>query len=207
MIESAWLGPPDGPRTPPPTLTAAASGHPGGFVLEWTLARAGAGRWQYRQWGPDEGAWGAWRDVTGSDASTTRHRITGLKRGAPYRFEVRLRPEQAGVTYDAVEATALEGGSDDIPRAVPGQALEEGRRFRVGETRYTFRVPARPAVRPRQGVADPLGIDPDRWTEPGSGSAVTYDVDWGIGVEFSYRYPVPAGLRALFDQLLESIRE
>ena len=40
--------------------------------------------------------------------------------------------------YDAVEAVALRAGADSIPIAVPGAALEGGRRFRVGGTVYTL---------------------------------------------------------------------
>ena len=51
IIEPAWLGAPETPSSGLPTLTAVGGGGAGEILLEWAIARAGATRWQYRQWG------------------------------------------------------------------------------------------------------------------------------------------------------------
>ena len=148
ITESAWLAQEETPSTGRPKLTAVAGGRAGEILLEWTIAKAGATHWQYRQRGPGEqDAWEDWTDVPGSDANTTSHRLTGLQLEQPYAFEVRRwTATGAGDAYDAVEAVALRAGADSIPIAVPGAALEGGGRFRVGGTVYTFTVPVGLAV-------------------------------------------------------------
>ena len=105
IVESAWPGAPGTAYTLPPKLDVGAFLGGGELELEWTIARAGATRWQYRQKGPGAGAsaaWGAWTDVPDSDGSTTSHRLTGLQPGG-YNFQV--RPWMAhgpGVPHDSL---------------------------------------------------------------------------------------------------------
>ncbi|MCY4639465.1 MAG: hypothetical protein OXC94_03885 [Chloroflexi bacterium] len=202
MIESAWLGAPDAPRTGPPVLRALASGHAGGILLDWTGLRPGASSWQYRMRGPGHAAWGEWIDVPGSGGVMTRHRLFGLARGATYRLELRPRPERPGVTY-AARATTLEEGPDGIPRAVRGQELEEGRRFRVAETRYTFRVP-RGLPLMLGNVWQEHGVTWIQFVESRSGAPFLYHSLLG-GVQYSFAAGAPPDIWALWDRLEESI--
>ena len=206
VIESAWLGAPGAPRLVPPALTVLASGSAGQIVLEWTPAPAGAVVWEYRVRKPEEAWWGEWTAVGGSDANTRRHRLTGLERGAAHRFEVRPHPGHAGLTYPAAEATPLEEGRDGIARAIPGQALEQGRLFRAGETPYTFRVPQGLPLALDAVWETPSGSTRIRWVETTSGSALTYDTEWRSLVRLHVVHDgAPRGITALFDQLMESI--
>ncbi len=107
IVESAWLGSSGTLYTLPPTLGVGAFLGGGALELEWTISRAGATHWQYRQKGPGAGAldteWGEWTDLPGSDGGTTSHTVTGLEPGERYDFQV--RPWMAhgpGVAYDPV---------------------------------------------------------------------------------------------------------
>ena len=208
VIESAWLGAPGSSRTDPPALTALASGSPGQVVLEWTMAPAGAVVWEYRVRRPGEASWGRWTAVPGSDAETTRHRLTGLQRGAPHGFEVRPRPGHAGLAYPPVEATPLEEGEDGIARAIVGQPLEEGRLFRAGETRYTFWVPSGLPLALDAVWETGAGSTRIRWVEPHSGSSLTYDGLRGTWVRLHAVYDrAPPDIESLLQQLGDSIRD
>ena len=76
-------------------------------MLEWTIARAGAIRWQYRQLGPGVYAeWEAWTDIPDSVGSTTSHKLTDLQRGRRYDFQVRpWTAHGPGVAYDTLSVS------------------------------------------------------------------------------------------------------
>ena len=211
IIESAWFGPRDAPLTDRATLTAVAGGGAGEILLEWTIARAGATRWQYRYSERDrQGVWEAWADVPGSDANTTSHRLTGLQPEQPYRIQVRpWLASGAGDAYEAVEAVALRAGADGIPIAVPNVALEAGRTFRVGETAYTFTVPAgRPLVLGEvrdtsDGSTRISGSTRIRWEEHGRSNYVIYDARLGLYVDGARMYRWGPSFRQLRDSIKE----
>ena len=212
IIESAWFGAPDTPSSGPPTLTAVAGGGRNEILLEWTTARAGATRWQYRQRRPwSDGTWpgwGDWTDVPDSDASTRSHRFTGPFGGQLYTLQVRPWTAQgAGDAYDAVKAVASDVGSDGIPLAIAGQALEGGRTFRAGRTRYTFTVPNGLPLALDQVSQTVDGATRIRWEEPESGSYMIYDTRFGGQIERVTSYGAPANAWELFDELLASVRE
>ena len=212
IVESAWLGAPDTPWTGPPTLTAVAGGGRNEILLEWTTARVGAVRWQYRQRHPwSDGrwpGWGDWTDVPGSDASTRSHRFTGPFGGQLYALQVRPWTAQgAGDAYDAVEAVASNVGPDGIPLAIAGQALEGGRTFRAGRTSYTFTVPNGLPLALQQVSQTADGATGIRWEEPESGSYMIYDTRFGGQIERVTSYGAPANAWELFDELLASVRE
>ena len=188
----------------PPMLTALAGGGGGEILLEWTIARAGAVRWQYRQWGPGDTAWGAWTDVPDSHASTTSHRLTGLQPDEGSAFQVRPWTAQGpGAAYAQVQGYALRAGTDGIPIAL-GQVLEDGRTYRAGETQYTFTTPRGLHVAVTEWVRSPDGTTRIRWEEPESGSYMIYDSGLGGAVD---RVTFALGVRELFDELIESIEE
>ena len=209
--ESAWFGAPDTPSSGPPTLTAVAGGGAREILLEWTIARAGATRWQYRQWGPGDTAWGAWTDIAGSDADTTSHRLTGLPPDGGYAFQVRPWTAQgAGDAYDEVQGYALRADADGIPVVSLGVVLEGGRRFSLsipGAETYTFTVPRGLPLEVVEWVVNPDGTTRIRWEEPASDSYMVYDPDLGRDVGRGTGYGAPPNAWALFDELLESIEE
>ena len=207
IIESAWLGEPDTPSSRPPTLIGFVGGGAGEIVLEWTIARAGVARWQYREWGPSDTAWGAWTDVPDSDASTTSHRLTGLQPDQAYVFQVRpLTAQGPGDAYDSVQVVPLEVGSDGIPYGI-GQVVEYGRRFRVLRTSYTFTAPHGLPIAVVEVVRSLDGTTRIRWEEPKSGSYMIYESHVGRDVARVINEGAPPNAWELFDQLLESIRE
>ena len=207
IIESAWLGEPDTPSSRPPTLIGFVGGGAGEIVLEWTIARAGVARWQYREWGPGDTAWGAWTDVPDSDASTTSHRLTGLQPDQAYVFQVRpLTAQGPGDAYDSVQVVPLEVGPDGIPYGI-GQVVEYGRRFRVLRTSYTFTAPHGLPIAVVEVVRSLDGTTRIRWEEPKSGSYMIYESHFGRDVARVINEGAPPNAWELFDQLLESIRE
>ena len=69
----------------PTGLTATAGS--GSVDLAWDdPSNASITRYEYQM---HSGAWGAWKSVSGSDASTTSYTVTGLQGGTEYRFKVR----------------------------------------------------------------------------------------------------------------------
>ena len=211
IMESRWVGALDTPSRPNsvPSLTALAGGRAGEILLEWTIASEDATRWQYRRRGPGEGAtWDAWTNVPGSDASTRSHRLSGLRTGQHYAFEV--RPWTASGVGDAsyaVEAVTLQLGADGIPIAIAGQALEGGHTFRVGGTVYTFTAPRRLRVALREWTQTSDGSIRITWEWIGfqgpTYAYVTYDTALGKWVD---RFDDPDDER-LIDHMLDSIRE
>ena len=71
-----------------PAGLAGAAGN-GSVTLSWTDPdNPTITKWQYRQ-KSGSGDWGAWEDIPGSDAGTTRYEVSGLTNGTAYQFEVR----------------------------------------------------------------------------------------------------------------------
>ena len=62
------------------------------LLLEWTDGPAKATKWQYRQrrWENAQPlGWDAWTDIAHSGSATRGHRVSGLRDGTAYDFEVR----------------------------------------------------------------------------------------------------------------------
>lgn len=148
------------PAPQPLSLTVYTSGRTGGeVVLEWTDS-PGATAWQYRQRGPvwqgvqyrevsgelealTGEAWAAWTDVPDSDAATRSYRLSGLRAGFGYDFEVRaVTTNGTGEPARFAEAVASLLGSDGTAYAYPATYVEGGRKFRIHRTAYTFTVPS-----------------------------------------------------------------
>ncbi|MCY4619639.1 MAG: fibronectin type III domain-containing protein [Chloroflexi bacterium] len=71
-----------------PTLSARTSAS-GSVALSWSIgSTTGLTHWEYRQ-RQDAGDWSAWIQITGSDSSTTEHKVSGLTEDGRYSFRLR----------------------------------------------------------------------------------------------------------------------
>ena len=93
------------PRPGRPTLRAhtAASGS---VKLSWIKGPASATPWAYR-WLREDGVWGHWTRIAGSNAETTEHVVSGLTEDVRYQFLLRAyNASGAGSASDPVSAVA-----------------------------------------------------------------------------------------------------
>ena len=185
-----------------PRLTVFTSGSADGeVILEWTAGAEVATRWQYRQRGPvwqgvqyrlsgtelvevEGEVWGAWQDVPSSAATTSSYRLSGLRGGFGYDFQVRPWTASGAGDFTAtfVNAAASERGSDGIAYAYPATFLESGQQFRVHYTAYTFTVPAGMDLVMGRGTLNSDGSRTVSLWDAQSRSFVLVDVDTGADV-------------------------
>ena len=137
-----------------PANAKAEAGY-GRVTLTWTDPRDSTiTKWQYSQ---DGGA--TWKDVPGSDASTTRYTVTGLVNGTTYRFRVR-----------AVNVAGAGTASDQVSLAPSASAVPErpeGLSAVAGSTRVTLRWtdPGDPAITKYQYRQKAAGGSYGTWTD------------------------------------------
>ena len=86
--------------------------------------------WQYRQ-KTGAGGYGAWTDISGSDANTTLWETGALTAGTAYAFQVRpVRSGQSDVSVrDTWEFTALSGGSKTMTWTLPNDGFTLGYQY------------------------------------------------------------------------------
>ena len=94
------LGPESTEATATPMVASSVPGTPTGLTatagdrqasLSWTDPEDGSiSRYQYRQ-RKGSAAWGGWNNISGSNAETTSHTVTGLDNNERYRFQIRAR--------------------------------------------------------------------------------------------------------------------
>ncbi len=94
-------------------------------------------RWQLQQ-KTGSAAYGSWSDITGSDANTTRHTVTGLTNGTAYKFKVRsvnpVGPSPASETTatPTTKTITLSASSARIPEGDSGRT-EVAINFTLGQ--------------------------------------------------------------------------
>ena len=101
-----------GVRPGAPAL-AARTAASGSVALSWSLGPAGATRWEYRRQ-PAGGSWSAWTAITGSDASTAEHTVSGLIEDTRYHFQLRAVTAN-GASPASATASAIAGLTPTVP--------------------------------------------------------------------------------------------
>ena len=104
------------PRTaarPGAAVLTADTAASGSVALSWSVAPAGALRWEYRQ-RPAGGGWGAWTAIAGSDARTVTHTVSDLTEDARHHFQVRA-VNAAGPGRASATAAAAAGLTPPSP--------------------------------------------------------------------------------------------
>ena len=104
------------------------------LLLEWTGGPVNATKWQYRQrrWENYQAlAWEAWADVPNSGADTRSYRLTGLREGTAYDFEVRAavdavagEPSSNGRTRNGEPPGAITHGQGSLPHLSTYEIVE-----------------------------------------------------------------------------------
>ena len=96
-------------------------------TLSWTAPAEPAApiaSWQYRKVAAGEPWETRWTDIPGSGPATTGHTVTGLARGAVYRFQVRVvhagGPGLASPASDPAEIAATAPAAPSKPSVTPG---------------------------------------------------------------------------------------
>ena len=85
------------------------------ITLDWTDPGDAAILYYEYQQKEGSAAFGPWTEISGSSATTTSYRLTGLSNGRPYSYRIRARTSvETGPASDAVTATPR-----GVPPAVP----------------------------------------------------------------------------------------
>ena len=102
--------------------------------LAWTAAASTVAveAYQYRRSTDGGDTWNSWTDISGSDATTTRHTVSRLANGTAYTVELRIR---AGTARSAVASQSAT--TPDVPSA-PGLRARPGDRRSI---RLTWTTP------------------------------------------------------------------
>ena len=172
---SLWRG----RQAPQPSLNVISDGAADALILEWTIARSrGVSKWQYRnretRVEEQPQAWSAWTDVPGSDSETRAYRVTGLKEGTGYTFELRalVRVVPGESSYSAWNSTGHNDGrirSLTLFQTVVGDGKQQ---WRPEGLRYVVVIPA------GMRVYD-FGLAEVRLTDACTGSSININRDTG----------------------------
>jgi hypothetical protein len=94
------------PRPDKPRL-AAQTAASGSVKLSWSGGPASATHWEYR-WLREDGVWGHWTQIAGSNAETTEHVVSGLTEDVHYQFLLRVS-NASGIGLASTTASAVAG--------------------------------------------------------------------------------------------------
>ena len=97
-------------------LSWSTGPHGGSAITGYEIRRSSAG-----------GRTSSWRPIAGSDARTVSHRVTDLRNGTTYSFQVRARNARAAGAAASVSATPATNAGSWLPRfgrAVAAQAVD-----------------------------------------------------------------------------------
>ncbi len=118
------------PPRPPPLISSAAGD--GRVALAWwtPVGDTAITGWQFRQ-KTGNAAYVSWADISGSDAATRTHTVTGLTNGTPYTFQVRATsgaghgaPSVAVAATPAVRSLTLTPGQARVTEGSSGGLTE-----------------------------------------------------------------------------------
>ena len=109
-----------------PTGLSASAGN-GEVVLSWTdPSDSSITSYDVRQ-REGTGEFGAWSDISGSDATTTGHTVTGLTNGTEYTFAIRAANNAGnGAASDAVTVTLPIAGAWSFETSLPSSTVIAG---------------------------------------------------------------------------------
>ena len=82
-------------------------------ALSWSAGPTDATRWDYRR-RQAGGNWSAWIAITGSNASTAEHTVTGLTEDVRYQFQLRAHTAN-GASPASATAVAIAGLTPTVP--------------------------------------------------------------------------------------------
>ena len=94
-------------------LLEARTAASGSVALSWSAGPTDATRWDYRR-RQAGGNWSAWIAITGSNASTAEHTVTGLTEDVRYHFQLRAHTAN-GASPASATAVAVAGLTPTVP--------------------------------------------------------------------------------------------
>ena len=178
------------PSVPGKPSGLAATPGAGEALLEWAaLDDPTVTLWQYSY--RTDGGHGAWTDMSGSGATTTSHRVTGLKNGAAHNFRIRAANAN-GFGLESDEAMA-------VPFAVPDRPA--GLKAVAGDRSVLLQWsnPNDPEIDGWEYNQKPAGGEfEEYWTHIlGSRAATTHHLVNGLenGIDYAFKLRAIAGSR------------
>ena len=104
---------PEAGLRPGAPLLVARTAASGSVALSWSAGPADATRWEYRR-RPVDGSWSAWTTIADSDASSTKHTVSGLTEDVRYQFQLRAHTANGASPTSAI-ASAVAGLTPTVP--------------------------------------------------------------------------------------------
>ncbi len=112
------------PATTPAAPVVTVTGGDAQITLTWTDPNdASITSWEYRQKEGTAGTWSDWTTISGADATTTSHMVTGLTNRTTYVFQVRaVNAIGEGASSAAVSVTPAPAPAAPVVTATAGNA-------------------------------------------------------------------------------------
>ncbi len=112
------------PATTPAAPVVTVTGGDAQITLTWTDPNdASITSWEYRQKEGTAGTWSDWTAISGADATTTSHMVTGLTNRTTYVFQVRaVNAIGEGASSAAVSVTPAPAPAAPVVTATAGNA-------------------------------------------------------------------------------------
>ncbi len=140
--------------------------------------------YQYRQRKGNRG-WGSWTDISGSDATTTSHAVTGLEAGSRYRFQLRA---VNGETSSTVEARPTTTPSSSAPAAPTNLTVTPG----VSSATLRWTAPAGTVTGYKLRYRKAGALTWGEWTAISNSALLTSHTVTGLDVGSQYQFQLRA---------------